>query len=142
MLNSFLKLGNAEHIIENMYDTYGGMLYNIALEILPTKKDAEDILIRLFEKIALQKGIQQNGLLICLPLIKLLLETAKEQPYAGRLKINYRLRQFQNTPLLAKVIFEEMGLENYCKENKLGRLDTAKKLRKEMLSMRKCIVTI
>jgi hypothetical protein len=125
-----------EQIAENLYDTYGGMLYSIALEILPTKKDAEDILVRLFEKIALQKGIQQNGLLISLHLIRLLLAAAKEQPYAGKLKINFRLKQFENTPLLNRIIIKEMRLDNYCKEKNITRVEGAKELRAELFSIR------
>lgn len=119
-----------------LYDTYSPILYTIALQILPAKKDAEDILICMFKNLATQKNVKQNKSLHCLHLIRLLMETSKQVPFASKLNINFKIKQFQQTPILNQLLFEDVSLENYCLQNCTTPLNTAKQIRAELLLIR------
>ena len=122
--------------LENLYDTYSPMLYGIALEISPGQKEAEEILISTFHKIGKQNLLQQAHPSLCATLIKLIIRTAHEQLKPGQLKNNFRLKQFESTPLLHKLLCEQISLENYGDENKLARAEVAKRIREEFISLR------
>ena len=122
-------------ILENLYNTYGPMLYGIALEISPAPKEAEEILIRTFHKIHEQNLLQARPAL-CATLIKLVIRTAHEQLNPGQLKNNFRLKQFESTPLIHKLLCEQISLENYGEENKLTRAEVAKRIREEFILLR------
>lgn len=112
---------------ENIYDTYSPMLFGIAVQISPTEKEAEVIIIATFKKIHEQNLIDQTSPLLCVTLIKLLIQTAHEQ-----LKLkNFKLKQFENAPLLHKLLCEQAELENHCIENNLSRADARKILHEE-----------
>lgn len=118
-------------ILETIYDTYSPMLYSIALDISPTTKEAETILIKAFQQIHLQKLTLQNRSMLCISLIKILMQTARQEFYPGLEKNNFRLKHFENTPLLHQIFCEQSGLKNYCKQNKITTNEAMKQIRNE-----------
>lgn len=125
---------NLHSSFEQIYDTYSSMLYGVALEISPDKNKAEDILFRTFIKINEQKSEIQQRSSMCLALMKLLIETANEDPEIK--KNNYSLKQFENSPLLTTLLIKCTTLENVCKQNNITRMQAARKLREEITLLR------
>lgn len=125
--------------IGKLYQDYGSRLYVVALEVAPDQTTAEKILVDTFLKICPPKFIQLNEPppLIYIALIKLLLQTAQEQLYDDQSPYNFKLKQFEHSPLLHKLICEQMSLNDYCEENHLSRAEVAKEIRKEVMSLRK-----
>ncbi|MBC8110648.1 MAG: hypothetical protein H7Y04_06265 [Verrucomicrobia bacterium] len=116
-----------------MYDTYGSIVYGIALEMSQNQKEAEGILISTFEKIYKQKLMQQDSHCICATLIKLTVMTACEQLKQTH---GFKLKRFENTPLLHKLLCEQVSLASYCEENKLTQIQVAKTIREELNYLR------
>lgn len=124
-----------------MYDTYNQMLYVIAIEISPTQKQAEQILITTFIK-AHQQNIEPNKYPSpCMSLIKLLIQTAHEQLNNNTGKTNFKLNKFENFPILHHLLCEQATLENHCTENKITKEQAGKKLREELNSIRNLMVS-
>jgi hypothetical protein len=132
-------MGHLSPSVRKLYQDYGVRLYVVALEIAPDQAAAEKILTETFVKIHQQQLVQLNEHPppIYITLIKLLLQTAHEHLYTDQMKYNFKLKQFEHTPLLQKLIGEQIDLENYCKENHLSRAEAAKEIRKELMSIRK-----
>ena len=122
--------------LENLYNTYSPMLYGIALEISPAQKEAEEILISTFHEIYKQNLLQQAHPSLCATLIKLIIRTAHEQLNSTQLKNNFTLKQFESTPLLHKLLFEQISLEKYGEENELTRAEVAKRIQEEFILLR------
>lgn len=114
--NDHITQMNSKQILENAYDKYSPMLYGIAIEISPTKKQAEEILISTFIKAHRQNIAEQKYPSLYITLIKLIVQTAYEQ--LG-LKKTFQLSAFKNKPLLHKLLCAQISEENYCLENKL-----------------------
>lgn len=138
----FIKCINMGHFspsVHKLYQDYGAKLYVLALEIAPNPSAAETILIETFVKFHQQQLVQLNEHPppVYISLIKLLLQTAHEHLYTDQLKYNFKLKQFEHTPLLHKLICEQISLENYCRENHISIAEAAKEIRKEMMSIRK-----
>lgn len=125
--------------VGKLYQDYGSRLYMLALEIAPNQSAAEKILIDTFVKIHERQFIQVNEHPppIYITLLKLLLQTAHQHSYTNQLKYNFKLKQFEHTPLLHKLIGEQMNLEHYCEENNISLAEAAKEIRKELMSLRK-----
>lgn len=123
--------------LEILYHNYSSILYGIALEISPTQKEAEEILISTFQKVYKKKLTQQNHASICATLIKLTIQTAHELLNPGQVKTNFKIRQLENTPLLQKLLCEQISLNQYCEESKLAREEVTQKLREEVALLRK-----
>lgn len=125
--------------VQQLYQDYGARLYAVALEIAPNQAVAEKILTNTFVKIHQLQLIQvsDHPPPVYVSLIKLLLQTAKEYSYTDQVAFNFNLKQFEHTPLLQKLICEEINLENYCIENQISRIEAAKTIREEMMSIRK-----
>ena len=138
LVNKPMRMKASNYSVEKLYHSYGSQLYSIAMEIAPNQAAAEKILIGTFVKIHRQQSTLLNGHSppVYITLIKLVLQTAHEQLYSNQLKYNFTLKQFANTPLLNKLICEQISLENYCTENQLTRADAAKKIREELMSIR------
>lgn len=128
-----IMTSDAESNFSNLYDTYSPMLYGIALEISPSPIQAEEILSAAFQKAVRQNLIQQNEHSLCATLIKLIIQTAHEQLNH---KNNFKLQQFENTPLLHKILCEQINLEDHCTENKITRMEAAKQMREELQLVR------
>lgn len=122
---------------ENIYDTYSPLVYGIALEISPTTEIAEQILFRTFQEVFDQNLIEQKHPSFCVTLIKLVFQITHEQLPPSQLKNNFKLKQFENTPVLHKLLCEQLNLEVYCENNKLTRAEIANKIREEFIFLRK-----
>ena len=101
---------------EKIYDRFSPMLYSIALEIAPSEKEAEEIMIITFQKLHRQKLMDTNQHSICATLIKLIIEPAKEQFKSPSI----RLKLFENSPSLHSLLCESTSLENTGHQNKYG----------------------
>ncbi len=134
-----INMGQSPPSVHKLYQDYGVRLYVVALEIAPDQAAAEKILTETFVKIHEQQLVQLNEHPppIYITLIKLLLQIAHQHLYTDQTKCSFKLKQFEHTPLLQKLIGEQISLENYCQENQLSRAEAAKEIRKEMLSIRK-----
>ena len=114
-----------------MYDTYCLMLYDIALQIAPSKKEADQILIATFSRAHEQNIENQIYPSPCILLLKLLIETAQELLANNSEKTNFIIKQFKNTPMLHYLICEQKSFENYCAENHVAKELALKKFRLE-----------
>lgn len=114
--------------IESIYNTYSPMLYGIALEISPSDKQAERILILTFQKIQERRLIEENGGAICAILIKVLIQTACEYLKATK---KFKLKAFENMPLLQKLLCEEINIQDHCIENNITQKEAAQQIRIE-----------
>ena len=122
--------------IESVYDSYSAMLYGIALEISPSLKVAEDILIKTFEKVHQLNIIKHVSSSICVTLIKLILQTAQKELKHDEQKHNFKLKRFENYPLLHQMLCEQINLDGICLKHKLTPLKASQKLREEFISTR------
>ena len=115
--------------VENIYDQYADMLYGIALQIAPDEILARQILIATFIKVHRQKITDQKHPALCILLIKLIIETAREL-----LKGNtqFILKQFEKTPMLHKILCVEDVIEEIGRQHQLTTAEIAKKIREEI----------
>ncbi len=122
--------------IESLYDTYSVMLYGIVLEICPSTKEAETVLIKTFKKVHKQNIINQASSSICVTLIKLVIQTAHEVLMPEQLKHNFKLKRFEKSPLLHQLICEQISVDDICVKHKLTPLEVSQKVREEFNSIR------
>ena len=125
---------NSPLIFSQLYDKYSTMLYSIAVEISPTEKQAEEILIITFKKAHKLNLVAQTYPSLCITLIKIIIQTAHE--HLGEFKNNFRLKQFENTPLLNHLICDQISLQDYCKEKYLTQQEGLQIIRKEFSTIR------
>ncbi len=121
--------------LENLYDKYSGMLYSIALEISPSAKDAEFILINTFQKVDSENLLTRNSTAWCIALIKGLVETAQEKFNSGQKRNNFVLKRFENTPLLHTLFSQQRGITDYCKTNRISITEARRQLREELATL-------
>ena len=121
---------------ENIYDVYCPVLYSIALQLCPTEAQAEEIIVETFKKMHSQKSVWQDDKVLCIPLIKLLIDTAKKQLYPAKTTDDFKIEQFKNTPLLHQLLVEQLSIENYCSKNDITRKEVALKIRQEFMMIR------
>ena len=121
---------------EYIYDVYCPMLYSIALQLCPTEAQAEEILVETFKKMHRQNSAWQNDRLLFIPLIQLLIDTAKKQLYPATTTVDFKVKQFKNTPLLHQLLVEQLSIENYCSKNNITRQAVALKIRQELMMIR------
>ena len=121
---------------ENIYDAYCPVLNGIALQLCPTEEQAEQILVETFKKMHSQKSVWQNEKRLCIPLIKILIDTAKKQLYPAKTTVDFKIKQFKNTPLLHQLLVGQLSLENYCSKNHITREEIALKIRQEFMMIR------
>ena len=122
--------------LDYLYDTYCPMLLGMALEISTSRKEAEEVVARTFVKTNNLEFIQTNQKSVCVTLIKLMAQTAKEVIEPNHLKNKIKIPIFENAPIMHKILFEQNNLESYCIDNQLTRLEAAKKIRAELLLLR------
>ncbi len=123
--------------LENVYDTHSSLLYGIALQILPTKKEAEDAVIRAFTIVHQQKLIQTHCSSIWVVLVKLVVQIAFEQKTVFEQKNNsFKLKQLARTPLLNELFCQQIDLESWCRQNNLTPEQAGIKLRQEIMLLR------
>jgi hypothetical protein len=126
----FLK-NQVVSLIESHYDKYSAMLYGIALEISPSSKEAEIILIKTFEKAYSQNLMNSEKAGICGILIKLVIQSAHEVLLPKELKHNFKLNRFEDSPLLHQLLCEQISVNEICLKNKLSSLEVSQKIREE-----------
>ncbi len=119
---------------ESIYEKYCPMLYGISLEICQSKKTAEELLIITFRKIQQEDIGQKKYPAYCITLMRLLLKTAK-QLYPETFNDRFILKQFENTPLINRLICDEISLQDYCKENNLTQQEGLQIIRKEFTTI-------
>ncbi len=124
-------MSNSQITVESLYDKYGAMLYGIALEISPSSKEAEFILISTFKRISSKNLLLQNSTFWGITLMKGLIAAAQEQFSAGQVRNNFVLTRFESTPLLHELISEQKGIYNYCDANNISIGEARRKLRTE-----------
>lgn len=120
---------------ENIYDTYCPMLYSIALQVSPNRVTAEKILINTFKKIYYQTESKKIKP-FCIDLIKMIIKTAQEELYPGKTTYTFKIKQFENTPLLHKLLIQQVNLETYCNENGITRNNALIIIRNEFMMIR------
>ena len=107
------------------------MLYGITLEISPSLEEAELILIKTFEKIKEQNLANLENSFICITLIKLLIQSAHQVLHPQKRKHDFKLKHFENTPLLHLLICEQISIDEICINNKWTHTAFNEKLREE-----------
>jgi hypothetical protein len=110
---------------ENIYEKYSPMLYGIALQIIPSKNKAEDLLILTFKKIVNQDVIQKPYPAYCIILMRLILKTAQEI-YPKKFKNGFKLRHFENAPFLNQIICEQIDFQDHSEKNNHTRKEVLK----------------
>jgi hypothetical protein len=99
------KINNmTKSIFETIYDKYAGSLYAIALEICPDVPCAEHVFITTFKNIYDQNKTGQNSPSYYVELIKLILSIATSEVYYHKKEVCFKLKQFESTPLLKRLI--------------------------------------
>lgn len=131
-----IKINRVKTSFENIYNAYCPMLYSIALQLCPTRKIAEKILLNAFKKVYQQNIVLQEKKPFCIDLIKIIIQTAQEELYPGETKCNFKIKQFEKTPLLHKLLIEQHSLENYCNENGITRHNALLIIRNEFMFIR------
>lgn len=126
----------ATNTIESLYDKYSVMLYGIALEISPSQKEAETILIKTFEKVHQQNIIHQENSSMCATLIKLVIQAAHEVLMPDELKHNFKLKRFENCPLLHQLLCEQLSVDDICLKNEFSPSEVSQKVREEFNTIR------
>lgn len=122
---------------ESFYDKYSAMAYGIALQISPTQQKAQEIVVVAFRNAHEQNLAGQKYPSPCAALIRLLIKAAHEQLNNNRGKTNFKLKQFEKSPMLHHLLCEQVNIEDYCTENKMTRAQAALQLRKEFSLLRK-----
>lgn len=121
---------------ENIYDVYCPVLYGIALQLCPTEVMAEDILVKTFQTLYQKKSVWQEDKHYCIPLIKLMIGTVKEQIYLVKATDNFKIKEFENTPFLHQLLVEQLSIENYCSKNNITRQEAVLMIRDEFKLIR------
>lgn len=120
---------------KNIFDKYCPLLYSVALQICNSKMKAEKVLINVFKKIYNQDISQHTDSIYSITLMRLIIKSAQEL-YSIKLKSNFRLKQFQNTPLLNQLICNQISLQDYCKQKYLTHQEVLHIIRKEFIIIR------
>lgn len=121
---------------ENIYDKYSTIVYGIAVEISQTKKEAEEIVMNTFIKFHEQNLSEQVHPSPCITLIRLMMQTASELINPEKLKTILRLKQFEKTPLLHNLLYQQVDLDSHCQDNNVSRADVGKVIREEVNFLR------
>lgn len=121
---------------ENIYDKYCSMLYGIALQICySNENEAEELLTSTFKKVKEQDINQEKYPAYCIILIRIILKTAQEL-YPLKFKNGFRLKQFEDTPLINQLFCKQISLQDYCKEKSITNQEALQILRKEFSVIR------
>jgi hypothetical protein len=127
---------HAIYLLEKIYDKYGPVVYGIAIQIAPTRATAEQVLISTFQRAHEQNIPKQDYPLLVIELIKLTLKTARQLLKPDELKNNFRIKQFENTPLFNQFLCEDMSVESCCMKNNLTRKEVITGLCKEFMLLK------
>ena len=120
---------------EKIYEKYSPMLFGVALEICPSKKQAEELLLITFKKIHRDDINREKYPAYCITLLRLIIKTA-HGIYPDKFKTCPSLKQFETTPLLNQLICDQKSLEDYCKEKPLSQQEALQIMRDEFSKIR------
>jgi hypothetical protein len=118
---------------EAIYDAYGALLHSIALDILPSRREADEATTRTFVKIYTQPLARRS--LLCIELIRLLLTTAHEL-YPGSVSTAIPAGKMRQTPLIYRIIYERFDTDEYGAQNNLTYKQVRKMLHEEVFLIR------
>ena len=65
-----------------------------------------------------------------------MVQTAKTSVNPQNANAQFKLKQFEKTPITKNLLFEQIGFENYCNANNVTRVEAAKKIRQELKAIR------
>lgn len=126
---------NSTHSFKILFDTYSPMLYGIATEISMDSTEADNLLTAVFDKVYKLKIHLHEHTSTCVALIQLLIQTAHERSNKSTANSILKLKQFESTPILHKVLCEQVNLEHFCKVANLTSRDVILQIREEFKSM-------
>ena len=130
-----LKHVNSSSVIdqqlERIYDQYSPVMYNIAMQLTSSEKESEQILICMFKKISKQKLFEPDHTLPCVRFIKLTIETTYEL-FPKYKRIPIQLKQFQRSPILNKLLCENMSIKSFSWQNNISSSQSMQSLKIEM----------
>ena len=129
-------LDMTQSIFDTIYDKYSGSLYAIALEICPDVECADHVFVTTFKNIYVQNKTGKNSPSYYIELIKLILSIAKKDVYHQSTQINFKLKQFENTPLLQQLICNQESLQDYCNVNNISKQDGLQIMKKEFSTLK------
>ena len=121
---------------QNIYDVYCPLLYSIALQLCPTTHEAERILTLTFKKVHRKNLTWEEGQPLCFPLIKLIILTVNEHLQPGETLQNFKIKQFEKTPILHELLIRQISIEHYCIQNDISRSQVLLDIREEFLLVR------
>ena len=117
--------------LESIFDKYGGVLYSIALQICPTEKQAELVLVTTVRSLSAREPLPPPNIALCMRLIHLIIKTAKSEGYYEPERSGGRLKIFANSPLLRQLFCEQQTLAEYCLQTKLPMSEVLRKVQLE-----------
>ncbi len=129
--NNSIMQAQSLNTFDNMYNTYSRMLYGFAIEISPTQSEAEQIFINTFYKAQQQDIARTHANCLFATLIKLTMQTAREE-LEGKITKIPTLSIFRNTPLLHMYLCENVTINEICKKLSLTLEQTVILFRKEV----------
>ncbi len=124
------------HTFENIYDKYSSLLFGIAIDNSASTNQAEEILIITFKKFNSGGYINQTSPSVCITLIKLLIQTLHEEIIQHENNRDFKIKQFENSPLLNKFMCEQINLNDYCIQKNITRAEARKMLHDEFKKIR------
>ncbi len=95
-----------------------------------------------FKKFYAQGATKQNSPSHCVTLIKLLVQTALEHLAHGTSEHRFKIKQFENSPLLHKLLCDKVDMLGQSTTNNLKLEESGKKIRQELLAFRKISTVI
>ena len=131
-----IKIMMVQSAFENIYEKYSAIIYGIALEICPNVICAELVFTATFKKIYNSNITVQNSPIYYIELIRLVFRITKNEIYPHEKKINFKLKQFDTTPLLQQLICNEISLDNYCILNNIEKNVGLRLIKSEFNSLR------
>ncbi len=121
--------------IETLYNQYSPMLYGMALYLLKTEQDAEELMTETFTAIYHKKSLHHHPA-PAIEMVRILMGKAHNMAGISPAKPMFRLKQFEKAPLLNQLLCLQLSLHEICTTNNLSRQQVATKLRHEFLWLR------
>lgn len=115
---------------------YSPMLYSIALQLCPATKKADEILVSTFKKIKKQNLNYDGCKHLSIKLIKLIIETTQEHLGPGKTICNFKIKQFEKTPLINQLLVQQNSIVNYCIDSSISRHQALLNIRDEFKLIR------
>jgi hypothetical protein len=117
--------------LASIFDKYGGVLYGIALQICPTEKQAELVLVKTLRSLSAREPMPPPNIALCMQLIHLIIKTAKSEGYYTPGWSDRRLKLFEDSPLLRRLFCEQQTLAEFCLQTNMPLTEALKKVQWE-----------